>query len=83
MNRKVINVSKAIMSIIIIIDVILITSTVVFDVPYDFYQKIVLFDIVTCIILLFDFFTDLSSQRTKSSTFMTTGLSLSHPYHSI
>lgn len=55
MNRKVINVSKAIMSIIIIIDVILITSTVVFDVPYDFYQKIVLFDIVTCIILLFDF----------------------------
>ncbi len=68
MNRKVINVSKAIMSIIIIIDVILITSTVVFDVSYDFYQKIVLFDIVTCIILLFDFFTDLSSQRTKSST---------------
>ena len=69
MNRKVINVSKAIMSIIIIIDVILITSTVVFDVPYDFYQKIVLFDIVTCIILLFDFFTGLIKSEDKKQYF--------------
>lgn len=44
------------MSIIIIVDVILITYSLVFDIPGAMYQKIVMFDIVTCIILLFDFF---------------------------
>lgn len=56
MNKKVINVSRAILSLIIIIDIILISLTLIFDVPNDLYQKIMLFDIVTCILLLFDFF---------------------------
>lgn len=57
MNRKkILNVSKIIMSLIIIVDVILITYSLVFDIPNAMYQKIVMFDIVTCIILLFDFF---------------------------
>ncbi|MBR0270823.1 MAG: ion transporter [Methanobrevibacter sp.] len=56
MNRKFLNVAQVILSIIIVIDVILITSTVIFDVSADFYQKILIFDIITCIILLFDFF---------------------------
>ena len=56
MNKKVINVSRAILSLIIIIDIILISLTLIFDVPNDIYQKIMLFDIVTCILLLFDFF---------------------------
>lgn len=56
MNKKVINVSRAILSLIIIIDIILISLTLIFDVPNDLYQKIMLFDIVTCILFLFDFF---------------------------
>ena len=57
MNRKkILNVSKMMMSLIIIVDVILITYSLVFDIPGSMYQKIVMFDIVTCIILLFDFF---------------------------
>lgn len=47
MNKKVINVSRAILSLIIIIDIILISLTLIFDVPNDLYQKIMLFDIVT------------------------------------
>ena len=56
MNKKILNISKIILSFLIIIDVILITSTLVLDVSQALYQKIVLFDIITCILLLFDFF---------------------------
>ena len=56
MNKKISNISQIILSIIVIIDVVFITSTIIFDVSNEFYQKIVLFDIITCILLLFDFF---------------------------
>ena len=56
MNQKVLNVSRMILSFIIVIDLILITSTLIFDVSAAMYQKILIFDIITCIILLFDFF---------------------------
>lgn len=70
------NVSKAILSFIIIIDVILITSTVVFDIPYGLYEKIILFDIVTCIILLFDFFIGLFNSDDKKQYFRDNWLEL-------
>lgn len=56
MNQKVLNVSRMILSFIIVIDLILITSTLILDVSAAMYQKILIFDIITCIILLFDFF---------------------------
>ena len=56
MNQKVLNISHVILSFIIVIDLILITSTLVFDVSSSMYNKILIFDIFTCIILLFDFF---------------------------
>ncbi|WP_407381079.1 hypothetical protein [Methanobrevibacter sp.] len=77
MNRKLLNVAQVILSFIIIIDVILITSTVIFDIPYDFYQKIL---ILTSSHVSFYFlisFTDFSNQMIKSSTSGTTGLNLS------
>ena len=57
MNRKkVLNVYKMILSIIVIVDVILITYSLVSDIPAYMYDKILIFDIATCIMLLFDFF---------------------------
>ncbi|MBR6024415.1 MAG: two pore domain potassium channel family protein [Methanobrevibacter sp.] len=66
MNQKVLNVSRMILSFIIIIDLILITSTLIFDVSAAMYQKILIFDIITCIILLFDFFQGLYRAEDKS-----------------
>ena len=66
MNQKVLNVSRMILSFIIIIDLILITSTLIFDVSGSMYQKILIFDIITCIILLFDFFQGLYRAEDKS-----------------
>ena len=76
MNKKVINVAKSILSIIIIIDVILITSTVVFDVSHDFYRKIIFFDIITCILMLFDFFHGLFKADDKKQYFHSNWLEL-------
>lgn len=56
MNTKVLNVSRMLLSILIILDLILITFTIVSDVPPSLYDKILIFDVFTCIILLFDFF---------------------------
>jgi voltage-gated potassium channel len=55
-RKKILNVSKMLLSLIIIVDVILITYSLIFNISDALYQKILLFDIVTCIILLFDFF---------------------------
>ena len=54
--NKILNVSKMILSLIIIVDVILITYSLIFNISDALYHKILLFDIVTCIVLLFDFF---------------------------
>ncbi len=56
MNKKVLNISKILLSFLVIVDIILITFTLVFDVSAALYEKILFFDIVVCIILLFDFF---------------------------
>lgn len=66
MNQKVLNVSRMILSFIIIIDLILITSTLIFDVSAAMYHKILIFDIITCIILLFDFFQGLYKSEDKN-----------------
>ncbi|MCR5026662.1 MAG: ion transporter [Methanobrevibacter sp.] len=55
-KKKFVNVTKIILSLIIIVDVILITFSLVFDVSVNIYNKILLFDIMTCVVLLFDFF---------------------------
>lgn len=44
-----------VLSILIIVDVILISSLIVFNFPYDISSKIAVFDIVVCLILFFNF----------------------------
>ncbi len=56
MNKKILNVANVVLSFIILIDVLLISSTVIFDIPSTSYQKILIFDIFTCSILFIDFF---------------------------
>ena len=53
------------LSILIIIDLILITLTLVSNVPEDLYYGIVVFDTIVCIILLFEFFTRLFNSDNK------------------
>lgn len=55
-TKKIINITRMILSLLIVLDVILITYSLVSDISPALYQKILLFDIVICIILLFDFF---------------------------
>lgn len=55
-TKKIINITRIILSLLIVLDVILITYSVVSDISPVLYQKILLFDIIICIILLFDFF---------------------------
>lgn len=76
MNKKVLNISRIILSFLVIIDVLLITSTIVFDVSPALYQKIVLFDIFTCMVLLFDFFHGLLKSDNKKQFFKENWLEL-------
>ena len=69
MKKKVINISKSILSLIIIVDVVFISLTIVFDVSNDFYQNIMLFDIITCILLLSDFFWGMSKSNDRKQYF--------------
>ena len=66
MNKKVFNISKIIMSFLVIIDIIFITSTLVFDVSPALYEKILFFDVTVCIILLFDFFRGLMKSEDRN-----------------
>ncbi len=56
MNQKVLNISHFVLSFIVFIDLILITSTLIFGVSTSQFHIIFIFDLFTCIILLFDFF---------------------------
>ena len=58
------------LSIMIIIDLILITLTLISNVPQDIYYGIVAFDTVLCIILFFEFFTRLMSSDNKKLFFL-------------
>lgn len=55
LKTKIYNISNIILSILIIVDVILIASMIVFNFPYSISSKIVTFDIAVCLILFFDF----------------------------
>ena len=50
-TKKIINITRIILSLLIVLDVILITYSVVSDISPVLYQKILLFDIIICIIL--------------------------------
>ncbi len=54
--KKISNIFRAILSLIVIIDVILLSYSVIFDLSPTFYHKIMIFDIITCMVLVFDFF---------------------------
>ena len=64
-SKKILNISKVILSLFIIVDVILITYTIATDVSPSLYHKILIFDIAVCIILLFDFFKGLLKAKDK------------------
>ena len=61
-NKRKFNIA---LSIFIIIDLILITLTLVSYVPQNIYYGIIVFDTVLCIILLIEFFTRLSQSDDK------------------
>ena len=65
MNKKFLNVTRIILSFLVILDIIFITSTIAFDISPELYEKILLFDVVVCIILLFDFFRGLLKAEDK------------------
>lgn len=58
------------LSILIVIDLILITLTLISNVPADLYYGIVVFDTALCIILLFEFFTRLMDSDDKKRFFL-------------
>lgn len=64
------------MSLIIIVDVVLISYSLVFDISTTLYNKIVLFDIMTCVVLLFDFFYGLLKSDDKKRYFKENWLEL-------
>lgn len=64
------------MSLIIIVDVVLISYSLVFDISTTLYNKIVLFDIMTCVVLLFDFFYGLLKSDDKKQYFKENWLEL-------
>lgn len=64
------------MSLIIIVDVVLISYSLVFDISTTLYNKIVLFDIMTCVVLLFDFFYGLLKSQDKKQYFKENWLEL-------
>lgn len=64
------------MSLIIIVDVVLISYSLVFDISTTLYNKIVLFDIMTCVVLLFDFFYGLLKSQDKKRYFKENWLEL-------
>ena len=53
----------------IVIDVVLITSTLAFDISPEIYSKIITFDVITCIFLLFDFFRGFFKSEDKMEYF--------------
>ena len=55
-TKKIINISRIILSLLVILDVVLISYSLIVDVSPELYHKILIFDITVCIILLFDFF---------------------------
>lgn len=75
-KKKMFNVSKIVMSLIIIVDVVLISYSLVFDISTTLYNKIVLFDIMTCVVLLFDFFYGLLKSDDKKQYFKENWLEL-------
>lgn len=75
-KKKMFNVSKIVMSLIIIVDVVLISYSLVFDISTTLYNKIVLFDIMTCVVLLFDFFYGLLKSQDKKRYFKENWLEL-------
>lgn len=75
-KKKMFNVSKIVMSLIIIVDVVLISYSLVFDISTTLYNKIVLFDIMTCVVLLFDFFYGLLKSQDKKQYFKENWLEL-------
>ena len=58
------------LSILIIIDLILITLTLISDVGENLYFSIIVFDTALCIILFIDFFTRLSDSDDKKHFFI-------------
>lgn len=69
MNINLNSKSNLFLSIYIILDLILITLTLISNVPQDIYYGIIIFDTVLCIILLIEFFTRLYESEDKKQFF--------------
>ena len=55
MKTKIYNISNMFLCILLVVDVILISSMIVFNFPHNISSKIAIFDVIVCIILFLDF----------------------------